>query len=260
MRLLPLFACLPLLAGCAGSPSASAPAAAEVTVEPVRFGGGKESAGLLARPAGEGPFPAVVLVHGDYGLDEHARRIARRLAERGYLTLAVDLYRGEKVDRVMDAHIMGRGLPDERALGDLKAAADFLTVRGDVRRGALGILGWSMGGGYALDAACADPRLRACVVCYGRLTTEAALLRPLRASVLGVFAGKDEGVSPETRAAFRAALKQAGKRLAGLHVYAKADHGFLTPARGEAAASAADQADAWRHIDAYLDAELRRAE
>jgi carboxymethylenebutenolidase len=259
MKFLPLLALLPLLAGC-GSPTICPTPPQEVTVEPVRFGSGEESAGLLARPAGAGPFPAVVLVHGDYGLDVYARRFARRLAERGYLALAVDLYRGEKVHELMDAHIMGRGLPDEQALGDVKAAADYLAERLDVRRKALGILGWSMGGGYALDAAVADSRWRACVVCYGRLTTDAGLLRPLRASVLGIFAGKDEGVSPQTLAAFRTAMRGAGKRLVELHVYPKVDHGFLTPTPGtpESAAAKEASADAWRRIDAYLDGELRR--
>jgi carboxymethylenebutenolidase len=153
-----------------------------------------------------------------------------------------------------------RGLPEDRAQADLKAAVDYLTGRGDVRADAVGIIGWDVGGGFALDAARHDPRLKAVVVCYGRLTTDPALLEPLHASVLGIFAGKDEGIPPETREQFRAAMEKAGKRLAGLHVYPDRRHGFMDPSSAARpdAADALATADAWKKIEAYLAAELPR--
>src|SRR5207244_2629902 len=145
----------------------------------------------LCRPVGEGPFPAVIIVHGDYGLGEQEKQLVRRLAGQGYVALAVDLYRGTVVTELLDAHILDRGLPEAQAFGDLRAAVDYLIGRADVRREAVGVFGWDMGGGYALDAARRDSRLRAVVTCYGRLTTDPALLSGLNASVFGVFAGKD---------------------------------------------------------------------
>jgi carboxymethylenebutenolidase len=216
--------------------------------------------GLLYRPAGQGPFPALVVIHEDHGLTDWVKEQAKRLCDKGYVVLAVDLYRGQVVTDVLDAHIMDRGLPEDRVLADLKAAVDYLAGRKDVRASALGVIGWGMGGGYALDAAVRDPRLRAAVVCYGRLTTDPALLASLRASVLGIFAGKDEGISPETIDQFRAAMQKAGKRVADTRIYPACGHGFMNPSSPytSGAPPAEAIADAWNKLEAYLDAELNR--
>jgi carboxymethylenebutenolidase len=226
----------------------------------VSYPAGKDKLqGYLCRPEGTGPFPAVIIVHGDYGFGDHEKQLARRLAKNGFVALAVDLYRGVKVVELIDAHIMDRGLPESQALGDLDAAVTYLTGRADVRRGDIGIIGWDMGGGYALDAARRDRRLRAAVTCYGRLTTDPALLAPMQASVLGLFAGKDIGITPATIEQFRKAMLTAGKRAADLHIYPECEHGFLNP-RPPAGRKAPPEtvADAWSRIDAYFARELNR--
>jgi carboxymethylenebutenolidase len=258
MRLVLAVTALVGLGGCGGPPAAATRPAPGAVAETVAYPSKKETVrGLLYRPPGAGPFPAVVAIHGDFGLTDGVKDQARRLAEQGYVTLAVDLYRGETPGDVMDAHILGRGLPDDRVLADIRGAVDSLAGRPDVRPAAVGIVGWGMGGGYALDAARADPRLRAVVVCCGRLTTDAELLGPLNASVLGIFAGKDEGITPDTIRQFEAAMHRAGKRVAGIHIYPDCDPGFLDPSSPGASAAAA-RADAWKRIDAYLAAELQR--
>ena len=246
-----------LLSGCAAR--TTAPKGPAVGVEIVAYQSGKETVrGVLCRPAGVHQAAAVVLVHGDRGLTNWVKDQASRLAGKGYVVLAVDLYRGEIVSDappgqparvLLDAHILGRGLPDDQVLADLKAAVDYLAGRPGVRSEAIGIIGWDIGGGYALDAALHDPRLRAVVVCYGRLTTDPGLLAPLKAPVLGIFAGKDEGISPETIAQFCAAMRKANKRVAGIHTYPACGHDFMEEARHATA-------DAWAHIDAFLGAEL----
>jgi carboxymethylenebutenolidase len=252
----PLLALLPLtlLAGCAAHTFSDPPPA------PVRLLTGKgEPWGVLHRPAGHGPFPALVLVHGDFGLTDAVKSEAERLAGRGYVVLAVDLYHGEAVGDLMEAHIMSR-MEDGPVLADLKGAVDYLIALPNVRGDAVGILGWDMGGGYALDAAIADPRLHAVVVCYGRLTTDAELLASLQAPVLGIFAGQDEGITPQTIEQFRAAMTKAGKRVAGLHVYPKCPKDFLDPKGASAPQSpeAEARADTRAKIEAFLDAELRQ--
>ncbi len=262
-RLFPLV----LLAACGCAPGlptrqVPVPPVPTFSEEVVGYPSDKDTVqGVLVRPVGPGPFPAVVVVHGDHGLTDRVRAQARHLADRGYVALAVDLYRGEKVTDPMDAHIMERGLPEDRVLADLKAAVDYLTARAEVRRDAIGIFGCDIGGGFALDAARNDPRLRAVVVCYGRLTTDPALLEPMQASVLGIFAGKDEGIPADTRDRFRAAMEKAGKRLAGLHVYPDRRHGFMDLAPYESPRDADNgelAADAWEKVEAYLDVELKR--
>jgi carboxymethylenebutenolidase len=250
------------LSGCGREAGEAARPPAEVTAQTVSYPAGKDTLhGTLHRPAGQGPFPAVLLIHGDFGLTDWVKQQGRRLADRGYVTLAVDLYRGQAAagaKDVMDAHIMGRGLPEDQVAGDLKAAADYLAGRADVRGEAAGVIGWDLGGGYALDAARNDPRLRAVVVCYGRLTTDPRLLAPLKASVLGLFAGKDEGISPETIDRFRAAMRKAGKRVAGIHIYPDCGHGFMDPSdpAGAGAAAAKAARDAWDRVERFFAAEL----
>jgi carboxymethylenebutenolidase len=218
--------------------------------------------GLLVVPQGAGPFPALLLLHGNFGLDEGMQANARRLAGKGYLVLAVDLYRGKKPGDVLEAHILNRALPEGRVRADITSAIDLLLARAETKQGALGVIGWQMGGGYALDAAIADPRLGAVVTCYGRLTTDPALLANMKASVAAVFAGKDQGNSPETIEAFRQAMEKAGKKVAGLKVFEECDYGFMNPRPGAggddpSGARSAATAQAWQFIDDYLAAELR---
>jgi carboxymethylenebutenolidase len=257
MRLLLLLFIPFAVLGCTAKPD---PVGAGVTTEAVAYGTGKNTVtGFLGLPGGPGPFPGLVVVHGDFGLDDGVKEQLRRLAGKGYAVLAVDLYRGEKVQDTLDAHIMDRGLPQDRVLADLKNAVSYLKGRPDVRGDAIGILGWDSGGGYALDAAINDYRLRAAVVCYGRLTTDPTILKPMQASVLGIFAGKDAGITPETIAQFRAAMQKAGKPLAGVYVYPACEHGFLLPSNAQQAAPPADIADAWNQIERYLAEELNKS-
>ena len=175
------------------------------------------------------------------------------------MVFAVDLYGGQKVDTVMDAHIMERGLPEDRVLSILQTAVNYLAQDPGVRADRIGVIGWDIGGGYALDAARHDARLKACVVCYGRVVTDAALLAPLQASVLGIFAGNDVGISPETLRDFKKSLVQAGKAGA-VKVYVSSNHGFMNPASPEAGGASdleATQA-AWEAIDSFLAAELKK--
>ncbi len=249
--------CLPLLAGCT-RPESGPPAPA---VEDVSYAAGRDTVtAVLHRPRGPGPFPALVVLHGDFGLTDGVKEQARRLAAMGYVTLAPDLYRGEHPKELLDAHIMNRGVPEDRVEADVKGALDYLGTRPDVRPGALGVIGWDTGGGYALDAATHDPRLKAVVVCYGRLITDPALLAPLKASVLGLFAGKDEGISAETIESFRRAMADAGKRVAELRVYPKCGPGFMNPkpSPNDVPAPPEDVADAWARVQTFLDAELKR--
>lgn len=246
-----------VLAGCA--PGAKVKQAErQASVSEVAFPTAQgQGRGVLFAPATAGPHPAVVALHGDHGLTGRIREHARRLRDAGFVVLAADLYRGEKVDSLLEAHIMDRGLPEERVKADLRGAVDHLSSRQDVKKDAIGVIGWDMGGGYALDAALADPRLRACATCYGRLTTDAAALGRLKAPVLAIMAGKDEGNPPETLAAFRRAMAKAGKKLT-LEVFQECDHGFMNPVEGAKPTPEDEKAceAAWKRIEAFFATEL----
>jgi carboxymethylenebutenolidase len=208
---------------------------------------------------GKGPLPALLVVHGDFGLTPWVRQQATALAGKGYRVLAIDLYGGELPKTVEEAHILERGLEDDKVLAQLRVAVDYLSNHPGVRKDAIGILGWDMGGGFALEAAIGDNRLRAVVVCYGRLPTQAETLAKLQAPVLGLFAGKDEGLPKSTIDQFQKAMAKAGKK-ATVHIYPNCESGFLDADNPglKMRPAAKDVADAWSRIDQFLTAELKR--
>jgi carboxymethylenebutenolidase len=210
-------------------------------------------------PEGKGHHPGIIVVHGDFGPTDWVKEQGSRLAGKGYIALVIDLYRGERPKDVEEAHILERGLEEDRVAADMRAAVEFLSSRPEVRKEALGIIGWDMGGGHALDAAIRDRRLRATVVCYGRVPTEAATLSTLQGSVLGIFAGKDEGLPAATLDRFRAAMTKTGKKLAGMHVYRECGNGFMDPDSPYKTGPADSTAirDAWSRIDDYFAKELK---
>jgi dienelactone hydrolase len=231
-----------------------------VQTEKVSYRSGGETVNaFLYVPAGKGPNPALVMIHGDFGPTPWVREQAKRMSEKGMVTLAIDLYRGELPKNIEEAHILERGLPEDQLARDLKAAVDYLQSRPEVRKNAMGFLGFDMGGGHALEAAIADGRIKAVVNCYGRVPTEPDRLKNLQASVFGIFAGKDEGITAQTLEQFQSAMKKAGKRLAGIHVFSDCPNGFLDPQSpyldGRTYPRAV--ADAWKKIDDYLAKELK---
>lgn len=202
----------------------------------------------LAHPEGDGPFPGVLLIHEWWGLNDWVRKQADGFAEKGYAALAPDLYHGEAAEDAEHAHELMRGLSDERAIGDLKFAFDFLSGHKLTRGRKTGVIGWCMGGGFALKLAIEHPRVAATVVCYGRPVLDEGKLRRIKGSLLGIWGATDRGIDVE---AFKKALKAAGKKDAEHHVYPGAGHAFMneTNQRGynEEAAK-----QAWKEIDAFL--------
>jgi carboxymethylenebutenolidase len=94
------------------------------------------------------------------------------LADQGYVSLAIDLYRGTVATTPDMAHEIMRGVPEDRAKRDLHAAVEFLKSQPNVSKDRLSAIGWCMGGGYALDLALQEPDLAALVINYGHLATD----------------------------------------------------------------------------------------
>jgi carboxymethylenebutenolidase len=185
-----------------------------------------------------------------WGLNDWIKQDVTRFASQGYVALAVDLYRGKVATDPGEAHELMRGLPEDRALDDMKAAFELLATRPDVDPQRIGIVGWCMGGGYALAFAVAEPRLRAAVVNYGKLVTSAEKLHAIQAALLGNFAGLDRGIAPEDVRAFTDQLK-ADRKEADIKVYDGAKHAFMNPNNKDGYDEAAAR-DAWSRIDAFL--------
>ncbi|MGH9863037.1 MAG: dienelactone hydrolase family protein [Candidatus Acidiferrales bacterium] len=222
----------------------------------VRYASGSETVeGYLVTPAGAGPFPAMVVIHEWWGLNDQVREEARKLAAEGYVALAVDLYRSRRASNPEEAHELSRGLPEDRARRDLGAAVAYLAERPDVRRDRIGSIGWCMGGGYSLRLALDEPRLAAAIIYYGRLVTDEAELAQLRTPLLGLFGEDDRGIPAESVRAFEAALKKLGKP-ASITLYPGAGHAFANATRPSYRKEAAE--DAWKETLAFLAENLKK--
>lgn len=199
------------------------------TSKPITFPSGSETAsGILYLPTGAGPHPAVIVIQEWWGLNDWIKEQASQYADRGFVALAVDLYRGKVATDAETAHELSRGLPQDRGVRDLVSAFDFLAKRSDVDAKRIGAVGWCMGGGYAAQLAVAEPNLRAVSINYGALPTDRSALSRIHASVLGNFGGLDQGISPDSVHAFADAMKSLGKPV-DVKIYPDAGHAFENP-------------------------------
>jgi carboxymethylenebutenolidase len=229
---------------------------ADVTLKDLKLkSGDTEFRAVLAMPDGPGPFPAVVVIQEWWGLTDWIVDNAKHFAAHGYVALAPDLYHGQKTDNPSVATQLMKGLPQDRALRDLKTCVDELSGNPKVIKDKIGCIGWCMGGGLSLSAAINDPRVHACVICYGRSASSAESLKPLQAWVLGVFGEQDQGIPLGSVRQLEQTLKAAGKTVAGIHLY-PAGHGFMRPDNGpdkpNAAYHEASAKDAWKQIDDFF--------
>jgi len=226
------------------------------TLQPVTYPSGPDNVtGLLAIPTTPGKHPALILVHEWWGLNDFAKGKAKQFAEKGFVTLAIDLYRGPVASDPDTAHQLARGLPEDRAKRDLAAAFSYLAARPDVAPTRIGSIGWCMGGGYALDEALQEPRLAAAVIYYGRLPTDPSTISRIKAKLLGNFGTEDKGIPPEAVAAFQKQAQAAGVSL-DFKAYADAGHGFASSADSSVFRTAQAQ-DADRRTDAFLKKTLK---
>ena len=237
--------------------SLAATTAFAATGKPVSYKSGDDTVqGVLYAPDGPGPFPAIVVIHEWWGLNDWVKEQASKLSDQGYVTLAVDLYRGKVAANPDMAHELMRGLPEDRAGRDLRAAVAFLRSQDNVQKDRVGSIGWCMGGGYSLQTALEVPDLAATVINYGHLVTEPESLQKIHAPILGLFGGKDQGITPEDVGKFEAAMKKLGKKI-DVKIYPEAGHGFENPIN-KSGYRADDTADAWKRTVSFLAANLKK--
>jgi carboxymethylenebutenolidase len=224
--------------------------------KPVSYKSGDETInGILYTPAGKGPFPALVVIHEYWGLNDWVKEQASKLADQGYESLAIDLYRGKVATTPDEAHELMRGVPNDRADRDLLAAANYLRSQKNVDPKRVGSIGWCMGGGYSLDLALEDPQLKVAVINYGHLATDEAALKKINAAILGIFGGKDRGIPPESVKQFETQLRALGKTVE-IHIFPDAGHAFENP-NNKDGYRADDAAQAWKYTVDFLAKHLK---
>ncbi|WP_198412342.1 dienelactone hydrolase family protein [Nocardioides mangrovicus] len=220
-------------------------------------------AGYLATPAGEGPWPGVVVIHEIFGLDEEIRIHTDRLAAMGYLAFAVDLFAERRrlcTARALKAVATGSG-PE---YADIATAREWLRAQ-DGCTGRVGVVGFCLGGGFALMTL---PDWDAAAVNYGALPRRLGSAVGGSCPVVGSYGGRDRTL-PGAARKLAAALREADVAH-DVKEYPAAGHSFLNehpnaPAWAAPIAGAlmhvgpepTSAADAWVRIDAFLGEHLR---
>ena len=247
VRLVPLLTAA--VCACVVGVSAVPPLAQRPDTALVRVGGTRPINAYVAYPAVKGKAPAVIVVHEWWGLNGQIRSVARRLAAEGYVAIVPDLYHGRVADDPEQAHVLSRALESEAALADLDATMAWLAAQPRVQPGRVAVVGFCMGGTFALEYGIHEPGVRAVVTFYGAPITNAGRLAPLKAPVLAHFGQLDDGIPEDKVNEFRLAMSTAG-RPAEVHLYPGAGHAFLNDARPSFQAESARRA--WARTLAFL--------
>ncbi len=218
-----------------------------------------------AAPAGKSGLPVLLLVHEVFGVHEYIADTARRFARAGYLAIAPELFARQgdpgsygEVGRLL-AELVDKA-PDAQVLADLDGALGWAAANGG-DAGKVAITGFCWGGRIVWLYSGHSPRVKAGVAWYGRLQGTASALTPthplditgrLQCPVLGLYAGDDAGIAPDTVRRMQAALAAGGaaSRASQIVVYPDAPHAFHADYRPSYRKQAAE--DGWRRCLNWL--------
>jgi carboxymethylenebutenolidase len=209
-----------------------------------------------ASPSGKTKAPVLLVVHEIFGVHEHIKDVCRRLAKLGYFAIAPDLFaRHGDATQVSDKNELMQKIvskaSDAQVAGDLDATVAWAGRQAGADVNRLGITGFCWGGRVTWIYAAHQPALKAGVAWYGKVTGDRDALRPklpvdlvgdLKAPVLGLYGGKDQGIPVESVEQMKQALSASSNPVAKkceLKIYPEAGHAF-----------AADYRPSYRKVDA----------
>lgn len=193
-------------------------------------------------------LPVLLVVHEIFGLHEHIKDLCRRFANLGYFAVAPDLFaRQGDATKIADIKQVQQQIvskaSDAQVAGDLDATVAWAAQQPNADTARLAMTGFCWGGRITWLYAAHQPALKAGVAWYGRVVGDKDPLHPkhpidvvgeLKAPVLGLYGGKDQGISPESLEQMKAALKassSAAAKASEFHVYPEAGHAFAADYR-----------------------------
>ncbi len=234
-------------------------ASQNIATEDVSFPGESvEVKAYVAKPASGGPHPAVIVVQEWWGLNEHIKDVTRRLAKEGYFAVAPDLYsrQGHKVtsDPNVAAQLMG-GLKHDDGVKDLLSAVSWLEQHNQVRKNRIGVVGFCMGGSYALLLPCASKEIKAAAPFYGEVPPDEKL-RQLACPLFYAYGENDGWITRKDVDRLSAVLKKLNKP-GEVKIYKNCAHGFFNDTRKDVY-RAAEASDAWQHTLRLFAENLKR--
>jgi carboxymethylenebutenolidase len=216
----------------------------------------------FAKPAGQGPFPIVLVNEEIFGVHEYIKDICRRLAKQGYLAVATEYYArvgdlSKMTDIATIIHDVIAKAPDAQYMSDLDSTAAWAAKNGG-SADKLGVIGFCRGGRQTWLYAAHNPHLRAAVAFYGPLGGTPSPIQPrtaldvaaeLKCPLLGLYGAQDQGISVDSVRQAEAKAKAAGKTVE-IVIYPDAGHGFHADYRPSYRES--DAADAWKRAIAWF--------
>jgi len=223
---------------------------------------GGEIPAYRAMPATGTGFPTVLVVQEVFGVHEHIRDVCRRLAKLGYFAIAPELYARQgdvsKMESISD--ILGNvvsKVSDAQVMGDLDAAVAYAAASGKADVSHLGITGFCWGGRIVWMYAAHNPKLLAGVAWYGPLSrsfhpgdkTPLDIAKEVKAPVLGLYGGADQGIPQSDVDKMRDALRIA-KKPGDIVVYPDAPHAFYADYRPSYRKEAAE--DGWQRMQLWF--------
>lgn len=223
---------------------------AHETPKPIEFTGSGEMITFETKDGSPGTAYAIVddlssnkalfVIHEWWGLNDHIKKEAEKLYSEleGVNVFALDLYDGKVADNPDDAGKMMGAVKEERLNAIINGALAYVGEEAKV-----GTIGWCFGGGWSLKSAIlAGEQAAGCVIYYGMPVMEPAKLAPLQADVLGLFAKKDEWITPKVVNDFETVMKAVGKNVEIKQF--DADHAFANPSGERYKEAAAQEANA----------------
>ena len=211
----------------------------------------ENSDGYLAKPAVDGQYPAIVMIHEWWGLTDNIKQMAEKLASHGYVVLAVDLYEGQVGTTADEARQLRTSFEQSQWTKNMNSAASYLKEQHSPS--SLGSIGWCFGGGQSLNLALNNEDMDATVIYYGQLVTDTEELSKINWPVLGIFAELDNGIPPETVNEFEMSLDEVGIENS-ITIYPGVNHAFANPSGDRYAPD--ESKDAWQKTLTFFEDNL----
>lgn len=204
---------------------------------------------FVAQPSGDGPHPAVIMIHEFWGMKPSINGKAAALAEEGYVVVAPDTYRSQVTSWIPRAIYLAMTTDTAQVNSDVDAVFNWLAAQPNVDPNRIMVMGFCYGGGKSLEYSLHNDRVAATGIFYGNLITDPATLQALPGPVLGIFGETDQGIPVAEVQAFQGALTSAGVANQ-ITIYPGQGHAFVESIEGIRAGGA--QGEAWQEFLTFL--------
>jgi carboxymethylenebutenolidase len=222
-------------------------------------GDGVTMTAFMVGPSGKGPYPGIIIVQEWWGLNDHIKDIARRFAREGYVAIAPDLYSrlGHKVTSdPNEAGKLMQALHQADGLKDLHATLTYFKSADGVDPARIGVIGFCMGGSYALLLPCVTRDIKAAVPFYGQVPNPDVPLKNLAAPLLYIYGEEDGWITKADVQRLRDALRKY-KKPGEIKTYPGCPHAFFNDTRKDVHRPAQAE-EAWKSTLAFLQQHLKR--